>query len=132
MSEPFLVDGVYPEGDNPTARTIRLIKAQALRDAAALFKDRFDPALSAHTNDEVCTTQIYTLKTEEWHEWEDCTCYSHPTQVTSVKWSKTAEKFWLTRGFVPTHMGVLRKHDRWSARFDFQNQLIKEEDLCPA
>lgn len=42
MSEPFLVDGVYPEGDNPTARTIRLIKAQALRDAVTLFKDRFE------------------------------------------------------------------------------------------
>lgn len=33
---------VYPEDDNPTARTIRLIKAQALRDAVALFKERFE------------------------------------------------------------------------------------------
>lgn len=33
---------IYPEGDNPTARTIRLIKAQALRDAVETFKARFE------------------------------------------------------------------------------------------
>lgn len=40
--QPMTPVAPYPEGDNPTARTIRLIKAQALRDAALIFKARFE------------------------------------------------------------------------------------------
>lgn len=96
-------------------------------------RSTWDPAMKRHTYDEVCTTEIYTLKTEEWHEQEGCQCYgSHPTHVTSVRWSKTAEKVWLTKGFVPSHGGVVSKHHRWATRYGFKNQLITEEDLCPA
>lgn len=96
-------------------------------------RQTWNHTLQVHDYDDVCRTEIYTLKTEEWHEWEYCDCYgSHPTHVTSVKWSKTAEKVWLTKGYVPSHLGVVRKHNRWAAKFSFQGQLMKEEVPCPA
>lgn len=97
------------------------------------YRQTWSHTHQVHNYDDVCRTEMYSLKTEEWHEWENCECYgAMPSQITSVKWSKTAENHWLRRGFVPTHGGVLRKHYRWADKHGFQNQVIKEDKLCPA
>lgn len=95
---------------------------------AVMCRQTWDPARGFHTYDDVCTTQIFSIKSdaESCGETEDCACWPFPVYTLDrVRWTEKDERTWLTRGFVPSRTQSVLRHQRWAHARSYRNQLIK-------